>query len=218
MIAFVVALKNEAKYLINDLDKKIETKLLDKPCYLGKINNQNVVIAISGIGKVSAALTTQKLIDEYKPKVIINFGSAGGVSSDIEIGTYYQIDSCCQPDFDVTEIDDVDVGYIQEYDRVYFDTNNIKLPFLNKKRLATTDKFCSKQEFINLLIKMGCNIRDMEGSAIAQVCTSNQQPLIIIKGITDVYGSGNDGEQFVKNLDKICKGFPELIKNVIYEI
>ena len=218
MIAFVVALRNEAEYLINNLDEIKETKLLDKPCYLGKFNNHNVVIAISGIGKVSAALTTQRLIDEYNPKAIINFGSAGGVSNDIEIGNYYQINSCCQPDFDVTEIDNVDVGYIQEYDRVYFDTNDINLSFLNKKRLATTDKFCSKEEFINLLIKMGCNIRDMEGSAIAQVCTSNQMPIIIIKGITDVYGSGNDGEQFVKNLDKICKGFPQIIKNAINEI
>ena len=215
MIGFVVALKNEAKYLIENLKEKQETKLLDKPCFIGKLNGKNVVIAISGIGKVSASLTTQRLIDQFKPTTVINFGSAGGISNDLEIGNYYQINSTCQPDFDVTEIDNVEIGYIQEYDRVFFESDKINLPFLNKKRLATTDKFCSKKDFIDLLIKMKCDIRDMEGSAINQTCISNDISLIIIKGITDVYGSGNDGEQFLKNLDKVCKGFPEIIRKTL---
>ena len=218
MIAFIVALYNEAKYLLDSITEKKEIELLDKKGFVGKLENKDVVLAISGIGKVSATLTTQYLIDKYSPEVIINFGSSGGVTNDLEIGSYYQITSCCQPDFDVTEIDDVEVGYIQEYDRVFFDTDKKPLSFLDKKRLATTDKFCSRQDFIDLLLKMNCNVRDMEGSAIAQTCISNNMPLIIIKGITDVYGSGNDGEQFIKNLDKVCKGFKEIIIKTIKEL
>ena len=65
---------------------------------------------------------------------------------------------------------------------------------------------------------MGCSLRDMEGGAIAQVCTSNNVPLYMIKGITDIFNNGTAQEQFYQNLQTVTKGFPKIIEKAIREI
>ena len=146
MIAFVVALKKEAQTLLEQVKNLKEFKLADKPCYSFSLNNKECVLAISGVGKVSASLTTQLLIDKYSPKCIINFGTCGGTNDSVQILNFYLVDKCCQYDFDLTPIDDVPLGYIQEYDRVYFDTFTNGFDFLQKRSIASADKFTCKQK------------------------------------------------------------------------
>ena len=43
----------------------------------------NLNIQYTGVGKVNAAYHTMKSIQTYKPTMVINFGSAGAVRSDI---------------------------------------------------------------------------------------------------------------------------------------
>lgn len=215
MICFVVALKKEAQELLNRAKDLKEFKIADKPCYSCTLNGKEVIIAISGIGKVSAALTTQLLIDKYNPKFIFNFGTCGGMNKSVEILNYYLIDKCCQFDFDVTELDDVPLGYIQEYDTVYFDTYTKGLDFLKTSRVASADRFTNDIKDIKAVNEIGCSLRDMEAGAIAQVCTSNNVPLVMIKGISDVYGNGTAQEQFYQNLQTVGKGFPDVILKVL---
>ena len=218
MIGIVVALLSEAKYVIENMVESKEIFIADKKAYMGKISNQDVILAISGIGKVSATLTTQLLIDKFNPNYILNFGTCGGTSNKVNILDYYLIESCCQFDFDVSELDDVPVGYIQDYDRVFFNLEKSGLEFLPLTKLATADRFTSKQDTIDLVNDMGCSIRDMEGGAIAQVCASNKVPLYMIKGISDVHGSGIASEQFFKNLSQVAKNFPQIIIKAINSI
>ena len=58
----------------------------------------------------------------------------------------------------------------------------------------------------------------MEGGAIGQVCTQNNIPLYMIKGVSDVVGKGTAEEQFIKNLNAVSDGFSEVIKNIINQI
>jgi nucleoside phosphorylase len=55
----------------------------------------------------------------------------------------------------------------------------------------------------------------MEGGAIAQVCVSNNTPLYMIKGVTDVYGSRTAQEQFYENLKQVSAGFPNVVISAI---
>lgn len=211
MIAIVIALPSEAKALLECAQNLKEFKLADKPAYTCTLNNKEAVIAISGIGKVSAALTTQLLIDKYSPDYVLNFGTCGGTNSKVQALNYYLIEKCCQFDFDVRELDDVPLGYIQEYDTVYFTNKVDKLDFLPRANLASADRFTDNQKDIDSINEMGCSIRDMEGGAIAQVCTSNNIPLYMIKGVSDVIGNGTAQEQFYQNLKAVGSGFPDII-------
>ena len=120
MIGIVVALKKEAENFLLGIKDVKEIKLADKPTYLGKVDDVDFALIISGIGKVSAALSTQLLIDKYNPSAILNFGTTGGMNNSVKVLEYYLVDKCCQYDFDLTELEDVPLGYIQEYDTVFF--------------------------------------------------------------------------------------------------
>lgn len=215
MFGIVVALKKEAEYFLNTITNKVEFKLGDKPAYSGSISGKELVLVISGIGKVSAAISTQLLIDKYSPDFILNFGTAGGMAKDLEIGEYVICESAMQYDFDVTYLDDVKVGYIQEYDRVLFPCATINNISLKKVNVASGDRFNDDINDINTIANSNCSVRDMEGGAIAQTCLTNSIPLVMVKGITDVYGKTPSNFQFYDNLVKLCKGFPAVLESVI---
>lgn len=216
MICFIVALEREASFVIDEITEVKKLFLNGKPVYEGKLFGENVAVVISGIGKVSAALSCQFAIDKYKPEAIINFGTAGGVDGTVAPREYYAVKNCCQFDFDLRDVDDVPLGYIQEYDRVFFEGNTFRAKTLFEERnLASADRFTECKEDNDSVVKLGCSLRDMEGGAIAQVCASCGVPLLIIKGVSDVTGSGSTAEQFRENLTAVSKGFPSVIKKVL---
>ncbi len=218
MLGIVVALKREAESFISKLENLKEFKILDKPAYSGFANGEEVVLIISGIGKVSASLSTQVIIDKYSPDCIINFGTAGGMNSSVSILNYYAVEKCCQFDFDLRQLDGVPLGYIQEYNTAYFKANTDKLSFLQTSCLATADRFTDDMVDIDSINEISCSLRDMEGGAIAQVCTSNNIPLYMIKGVTDVYGLRSSQEQFYENLTKVSNGFADIVLTAIDNI
>lgn len=213
MICFIVALEKEAHYLIEKFSDKSETTISSKKVISGTVFNKNAVLILSGIGKVNAGLATQLAIDKFSPDFIFNFGTAGGANENVEALSYYAIDRCCQYDFDITAIDDVPVGYIQDYNTNYFSCCVKGLNKFKKVSLATADKFSNKPEDIKLVNDLNCSVRDMEGGAIAEVCLANGIPLYSIKGITDTYQ--NPAKQFYENLITVCKGFPSVIEKAL---
>ena len=215
MIGIIIALQSEASALLNKVDELNQIKLADKTAYTCKINDRDTVIAISGIGKVNAALTTQLVIDKFKVDFILNFGTCGGLNDSVKIKNYYVVDKCCQYDFDLSKLDNVPVGYIQDYDRVYFPVCTDGLDAFPKATLASADKFTCQQIDVDLVNSMNCSVCDMEGGAISQVCLSNDVPLVMAKGISDIHGSGTHQEQFFANLKAVGQGFPEVIFKII---
>ena len=211
MIGIIFALKAEAKQTIDKIENLEQIKLLDKLAYKGTLFNKEVVLVVSGIGKVSSAISTQAVIDNFKPEYILNVGTSGGTDTSVKVKNFYAIEKCFQFDFDVTEIDDVQVGYIQEYDRVFFPTHTKGLDFMKKTSLATADRFSNEAKDLKLIKDNGCAVRDMEGSAIAQTCISNDIPFVCIKGVTDVYGTNED---FYSNLTTVCAEIPNAVKDV----
>lgn len=215
IISIVVALEKEAQPLISKMDKKTETVLAGKKVFCGTIEDKDIRLIVSGIGKVSAAIATQAVINEFNPTAIINFGTVGGVKNDVSAKNYYAIDKCCQYDFDVSDLDDVSIGYIQDYNCVFFNVNSNSIDFLEKRSLATSDRFTCKRQDVDTVLSLGCSVCDMEGAAVAQTCLSNSIPLYIIKGVTDVCGSGTNAEQFSENLKAVSSGFPDVIIKLI---
>ena len=211
MVGIVVALYKEAKNLIESVGAVEKKAKNGKKTFFGTIENKNFVLIISGIGKVNAALSTQYLLDNFPIEYIINFGSVGGIADKTEICGYYAVDKCCQYDFDLSALDNVPVGYIQDYDTVYFYPKTDKLAFLPTVGLASSDRFTEKLADVNTISDLKCNIFDMEGGAIAQVCRANCTDFYIFKGVTDVHGSGNDVNTFYENLNRVCAGFYDIL-------
>ena len=215
MVGIVVALKKEAEETINKIKDRKELNVIGKKLFIGKIAEKDVVLILSGVGKVNAAISTQFLFDNYPIDYIINFGSVGGLARKAEVLSYYNVEKCCQYDFDVSAIDNVSVGYIQDFDTVYFYTKKDFIPFLPKISLASSDKITEKESDIKIVSDLGCAIFDMELGAIGQVCYANNKPFISFKGVTDIHGSGIDGNTYYKNSIKVCSGFYEILYKIL---
>lgn len=216
MIGIIVALESEAKYVLEQIDNLSEFKLIDKKAYKGNISGKEIVLVISGIGKVNASFTTQAIISAFNPSYILNFGTAGGTNDNAKLFNYYLVDKCCQFDFDLSAIDPVPVGYIQDYDTTLFSNYTKEINDIDLINLASADRFSFDPKDIDTINSATCSLRDMEGGAISQVCTANRVPLVMIKGVTDVYG--HETGEFYKNLCKVCEGFPAVVKKAIEQL
>ena len=76
------AMEPEVAILKAKLDNSKTSTHAGYTFYQGQINNNEVVIVQSGIGKVAAALATSILIDKFQPDYVVNTGSAGGFDPD----------------------------------------------------------------------------------------------------------------------------------------
>lgn len=200
MIGFIVAMENEGQAVLNNMQDIKKQKFNDKPIYTGKLENKSVVMIICGIGKVNAALSTQYIIDNYKIDAIFNLGIVGAANHDCELGEVYLVNKVVQYDFDLSELDKIanSPGVLEEFESRYipFDAS-LYTKFQNNYTLVTlgtADKFSNSSDHVSLLKnKFSCDVCDMEGGAIAQVCYYNNKPLIMLKAISDHVGKALEG-------------------------
>ncbi|WP_241433552.1 5'-methylthioadenosine/adenosylhomocysteine nucleosidase [Listeria floridensis] len=169
--------------------------------YRGQIFDQEVVLFESGIGKVNAAVSTTILCDHYKPEVIINTGSAGGIGPDLNVGDVILSDQLSYGDVDATVFGYVfgqvpqmpavyqgDRSLLKKAERVYDEylkeTENKAVFGL----VITNDSFISKDEQRELILANFPEVRavEMEAAAIAQAAYRFDTPFLIIRAISDV--------------------------------
>lgn len=79
-VVITAATTNEISLLIDRLAKSIRFEMGLHEVHEGRVEGRRVVIAETGIGKVNAAVTASKLIEKYKPSLVINTGCAGAYS------------------------------------------------------------------------------------------------------------------------------------------
>ena len=125
-------------------------------------------VFFTGVGKVNAALRTAQLIERYKPKRIINFGTAGGIT----VGTgLYQCTRFVQRDMNCKALG--------------FDAG--QTPFESDIAIGTTGITCSTGDnFVSdPALEIPADLVDMEAYAIAKACQYSKIEFICFKYITD---------------------------------
>lgn len=209
--------------------KKIMTEIEEKEVYeltffKGKINNKNIVLVESGVGKVNAARTTQILIDNFKVEAIINVGSAGCANNELEIGDIVIGKKLVQHDFDITAFGHPkgfisNVGENVESDSELIRKMEQTISKLQDKEfkikvgtIASGDIFCTEKTMKDKIrTKFNADAIEMEGSAIAQVCKLDNIPFIVIRSISD-NPNGNNNITFEQFLEKASKRCAQIIE------
>ena len=82
----ICAMKEEAAAVAAVLSGKKEFHGAHCDGFKGSIAGHDVTVTVSGIGKVAAAVSAVLQIEEEKPDIVINSGSAGALSKDLRIG------------------------------------------------------------------------------------------------------------------------------------
>lgn len=200
-IGIIFAMQEELIELKNYLHINKEKKIYDLIFYEATLNNQNIILTESGIGKTNAARTTQILIDYYKPEAIFNIGVAGGIAKNLKVGDIIISTSLVQHDFDITAFDHPK-GYIPNIGNTIpidnkllnttkniLDTNNISY---KEGVIASGDIFCTKESMatkINTQFNALCV--EMEGASIAQTAYLSKTPCLVIRSISDCPDNNN---------------------------
>ena len=220
MIGFVVAMEIEAQPLIEKMDEKEEFTLSSRKCFLGKMFGKDAGLIISDIGKVNAGSAAQAIIGKF-PQIdkIVNIGVAGAVNPALKICDICVIERVLQYDFDLTAIDDVPVGYIQNIKRQYIYSDKTLFEsmmsiFKRSAVVATADRFSTKEEDARLVRELGADMREMELGAIAHVCCLNDMPFISIKAISDT-AEGDASADFKENLLKSTRCIEKYLQEMV---
>lgn len=216
MTGFIIAMKNEADTLLSQLDNAQSFNYIGRNFYTGSLDGEPVWAVTSGIGKVNAAVSAQFLISTFQPKRLINFGLAGGLG-DINIGDIIFASSAVQYDFDLSLINNCDIGKLEEFEDKYF---FLKVPKGYKSAiLATGDRFNEDKKDERLIYKqLNARLRDMEGGAVAQAATMNNLPLYVFKGISDKVEKDSVKSYFENSkfaLEKLKLGLKKIFKDII---
>ena len=199
MIGCVIAMDKEAEILLDSMEIENIKTMYGKTIHIGKVFGKDVVLVTSGEGKVNAAAGACAAIAQGVD-IVLNFGVAGGLSADrTEISQLYLIEKAVQYDFDLVQLSGKPAGTLPDEDENFLPLYCPKGLDFPRRALGTGDRFNDSPIDHALLLELGCDIREMEGGAIAQVCKYAGVPLVSVKAISDVYGSGSTTEQFRKN-------------------
>ncbi len=216
MVGIIGALDIELNFFFENMVIAKTELIGDKTFYLGKIQDKEVVIVKSDIGKVNAAITATILANYYKVDSIINTGVAGGLKP-TELGDIIIAKGLSYFDVSLTAIDETPYGKMGEDPliiktdekllnkaRAVFDDLNYKYRVGN---IVSGDKFVTKLRYLDKISKNVDDILacEMEGMAIAITAHKFNIPFISIRGISDIVEDNLQTNSYLKLSKEIAR-------------
>ena len=207
MILVVGAMKSEIELIIQRMKEVKKLPSFGFELYKGLLSNKEIIVCISGISKVPAAIALSSVLTNHKVDLIINIGLAGATKP-YKIGDVVVIEEARFHDFDLTDFG-YELGEIPRKPKFYTSSSKYMdkiLSIVTKKgKLFTGDKFMLKQ----LPISDGY-LCDMEGAAFGLTAHSFSKNILMIKIVSDIIGTTNKEE-----FDSFESGTG---KTIIYEV
>ena len=213
-IGIICAMPQEIDLLKKDIKAEQIQKVAGREFHCGKLYGQEVVLVMSRIGKVAAALTASVLIDRFGVEKVIFSGTAGGIAPEMQTGDVVVADYSVQHDMDAEEepfeIPLIGKSYfpsdeeltaraydaVKEYlkeemakdiPQMYLHKFGIENPKVVIGAIASGDQFIREKQKKDWLYANVKNIKcvEMEGAAVAQVCYEYGIPFAVIRVISD---------------------------------
>lgn len=214
-IAIVSALHDELSKLLELMPDEHKQIRAGREFWLGHLHGHDVVLVLSGIGKVAAATTATILIEHFEVDRIVFTGVAGGLGKGVNIGDMVVADSFMQHDMDASPIfpryelpgyglstlsadDGLKAELVRACDYVIahlpstLKAGTIQAYGLHKPQVHTGlvisgDRFVSTSaEAKQLQHGLPQALAvEMEGAALAQVCYDYKVPFAAVRTISD---------------------------------
>lgn len=171
----------------------------------GTLEGHRVVCAVSGVGKVFAAIAAEAMILHFGVGALLNTGVAGGLLPELEVGDVALADKVVQHDMNTTALGDAP-GLISGLNVVEIAADQTLLRALCEATaaleyngvvgtVASGDLFVAKQSTKDKIVStFGAVACEMEGAAIGHVAHVNGVPFAVLRVISD----GGDGMEFTE--------------------
>lgn len=192
--------------------------------YFGKINDQDVILTKSGVGKVNASITTTIMIITYHPDYIVNIGTAGGMIHEQNALDIVISKNVIQHDFDTSYVDGKEgIGITTKSDDVL--RHKVKEAFLRNNidaniffgDIISGDVFVGEEvKVLELKEKFPTAIAcEMEAAAIGYTCDRFNIPFIIIRSLSDIVYHDNSNIDFMKNVEITSKRSADMLEEFL---
>ncbi|RNF40987.1 5'-methylthioadenosine/S-adenosylhomocysteine nucleosidase [Planococcus salinus] len=225
-IGVIGAMEEEVELLRNSLDQPRTTTVANCEFTEGTYKGQEVILLKSGIGKVNAAMSTSLLLQQFKPDVVINTGSAGGFDKDLEVGGIVISDEVRHHDVDAT-VFGYEMGQVPQMPAAFqSDKKLIELASAAVSELgehpyavglvATGDSFMNDPERVETVRGHFPEMKaaEMEAAAVAQVCHQFRVPFVVIRALSDIAGK-ESSVSFEEFLPVAAKHSTQIVHHVI---
>ena len=173
-----------------------------------------LVATSSGLGKVMASATTQLLISIFAPRLLINFGSCGGLAPGMRVGDAVLASSVIEYDFDSLH----KASPRLECEPSLVELLGKEFPFLKIGPLASADQNADtpeKRAWIH--DQFQALAADWEGAAVVRVAHRNRLPALVVRGVTDV-GDDDLSREYAAHAAHVLAEMSGLLENIIVAI
>ncbi|WP_428909205.1 5'-methylthioadenosine/adenosylhomocysteine nucleosidase [Niallia sp. Krafla_26] len=213
-IGIIGAMEAEILHYRNRMEVISEEVKAGITFYKGTMNGFSTVICKCGVGKVNASVCTQILIEHFATTHVIFTGVAGALHPDLRIGDIVVSTEAMHHDMDATSLG-FQLGQIPYSKDYLFPADSflqdlaltVSEEVLAKQkvmsgRILSGDQFIANREKVNQLYQeLSGACVEMEGAAVAQVCTMFAIPYVIIRSISD-QADGSAKVNFLEFTDK----------------
>jgi adenosylhomocysteine nucleosidase len=209
-LGIVSAMRPELAALLERLEDKSTEEVAGRRLHRGRLHGHDVVMVLCGIGKVAAALTTTLLIERFGVRTLLFTGVAGGLGPHTQMGDVVVARSLLQHDMDASplfprhQIPDLlrdELPVDKDWSDRLADAAQEALaeqaaslrafglhkPQVRQGLVVSGDRFVSSQtESSELALRLPHALAvEMEGAAMAQVCTAYGVPCAMVRTISD---------------------------------
>ncbi len=157
-----------------------------------RVANTDVVFFHGGWGKIASAASAQYAIDRWKPSLLVNLGTCGGIQGRIEVGTTILVERTLV--YDIQEKMGDQTQAILHYE-TQLDLSWLPECFLKKIRkdpnlktglLVSADRDLLPADIPNLVETFGASAADWESASIAWVAQKNNTRCLILRVVSDL--------------------------------
>ncbi len=200
--AIITAMREEADHIITNYGLTLKAQLKNLFIY----ENENIVLALAGIGKVQAAIGATYLFQNYSFEKLVNIGIAGSLmGKNASIGDVFLVQKIAQHDM-YLPFDGAHLDYAKkaiEFGKNYSLNASFDFKVFENAFCLTGDQFIDDAQKVEMLAKeYQAHVIEMEAFAIASVAREFDawDKFICIKAISD--GADNEAKDaHMGNLD-----------------
>jgi adenosylhomocysteine nucleosidase len=194
-IAILGAMPEEIAALLSDLEGRADSHAGGYEIHSGELEGKRVLVVHCGIGKVNAAAVAQLLVLRQS-RALIFTGVAGAVDPELRVGDIVVASDALQHDVDVTALG-YEPGLVPGEPLSWrSDPRLVELAVAAAAELpgvrVVTGRVASGDQFVadpgrtsSLRDRFGASCVEMEGAAVAQVCSRAGVPFVIIRSMSD---------------------------------
>jgi adenosylhomocysteine nucleosidase len=209
-LAIISALPDELAALQARLDADHVQTIAGRHFHRGRLAGHEVILGLSGVGKVAAATTAALLLDRFEVRALLFTGVAGGLGVGVNVGDVVVAQDCLQHDMDASPLFPrwevpltgrsrfaADAGWatrlataaraVLAQPHPALATFGIAGPRVHQGLVVSGDRFvCTNDESQRLRADLPDALAvEMEGAALAQVCADFQRPFAVLRTISD---------------------------------